>query len=108
MEKKENVIEWLKEELNLEEIQVVVPPTDREIRRAIKSLMKVEGMKGLFRKILDITDKQKNKIEYLQKLRFMLECDNCNQITTQEFDDYCDSESYKLRCKICGHIGYIL
>lgn len=107
IEKKEDILEWLKEELSLDKIQVVVPPTDKEIKRAIKDLIKIPKMKDMFERVLIASVKRR---EYMKTLAFSLECSVCNSNTTthrfveQEYED----SNNRLKCLTCGHIGYIL
>ena len=102
MEEKDKILNWLKEELNLTRIQVVIPPTDKEIKKAIKDLIKIPEMKDMFKKILNIERK-----EYMIKLAFMLKCSNCKAVSTHRFIEFEDLDN-KLKCLNCGHIGYIL
>lgn len=107
IEKKEPILEWLKEELNQKRIQVVIPPTDEEITRAIKDLMKIPKMKDMFERALIISTKRR---EYMKTLAFFLECSVCdNNTTTHRFVEqkYEDSNN-RVKCVTCGHIGYIL
>jgi len=106
MEKKESILGWLKEELNQKRIQVVIPPTDKEIKRAIKDLMKIPKMKDMLERVLIISTERR---EYIRKLALMLECDVCDAITTHRFveQEYEDS-NYRVKCLRCDRIGYLL
>ena len=107
MEEKDKILNWLKEELNLTRIQVVIPPTDKEIKKAIKDLIKIPEMKDMFKKILGIERKEYMKKEYMKKLAFMLKCNNCKVVSTHRFIEFEDSDN-RLKCLNCGYIGYIL
>jgi hypothetical protein len=108
MKNKEELLEWLKKEIELENIQVIVPPSEEQLKEVIKESLKYPLIRELFEKILDLNDYQDKKREYKKKLRLMKECFNCNTITTHTFIDFEDNAYNKLKCLKCEHIGYLI
>jgi hypothetical protein len=103
--KEENILDWLKEELALERIQVVIPPTDEQIKETIKELIKDPKMRNMLERVLIISTERK---EYMKLLAFQLECSICNNnTTTHKFIEFEDSDN-RLECLDCNHIGYII
>lgn len=98
------ILDWLKEELNLKRIQVIIPPTKNEIKEAIRDLIKVPEMKDMFESILIMTSDRK---DFMGKLNFMLKCNNCNWITNHGFIEFGYSDN-RLECKTCNQVNYIL
>lgn len=53
-------------------------------------------------------DKQEKRTENMKKYAFMLECQDCWNVSTHRFIDFEGVKKYRLKCSNCNHIGYFV